>query len=322
MPTHLDVPQQRCVGVDISSAVGDAFYTRPSGRAPTGATKYCGARPDGRFFAIKYAVKCDAQRLRANGTVETWFLRFSHKVFFMIRKLFLLALLTSLSSGAFAQNMVLTTANGDFQITNTFSDVDVFNIRIEIAAPLAPGVYSNPDIVDVTYQVMGSLVPGTPSGFPAFNLERSMSGTEFYAQGSSLNFEISPTAVFSDGVQVAELVGAGVVLTFNGREIDNGRFHPALFELNADGTGRIQNSNNIHTLDPLNELDFGEEYITELMFDPGNTTVITGTVVVPPCCNVDSGGGSMSAIELYLMLALLFFYRTQRKPRRTLLQAV
>ena len=247
----------------------------------------------------------------------TWFLQCSHQVIYMIRKLFVLALLTSLSSGAFAQNMVLTTANGDFQLTNTFSDVDVFNIRIEIAAPLAPGVYSDPNIVDVTYQVMGNLVPGTPSGFPAFNLERSMSGTEFYAQGSSLNFEISPTAVLSDGVQVAELVGAGVVLTFNGREIDNRRFHPALFELNADGTGRIQNSNNIHTLDPLNELDFGEEYITELMFDPGNTTVIAGTVVVPPCCAIDSGGGSISAFELFVMLALFFFYWIQRKTVST-----
>jgi len=240
-------------------------------------------------------------------------MRCSHQVFYMIRKLFVLALLASLSSGAFAQNMVLTTANGDFQITNTFSDVGIFNIRIEIAAPLTAGAYNNPDIVDVTYQVMGNLVPGTPSGFPAFNLQRSMSGTEVYAQGSSLNFEISPTAVLTDGVQVAELVGAGVVLTFNGREIDNGRFHPALFELNADGTGRIQNSNNIHTLDPLNEVDFGEEYITDLMFDPGNTTVITGMVVLPPCCSSDGGSGSISAVELFVMFALLFFCRIRGK---------
>ena len=88
----------------------------------------------------------------------------------MIRKLFLLALLSSLSSGALAQNMVLTTADGDYQITNTFSDVDIFNIRIVIAAPLAAGVFNNPDIIDVTYQVMGNLVPGTPSCFPACNL--------------------------------------------------------------------------------------------------------------------------------------------------------
>ncbi len=229
----------------------------------------------------------------------------------MLRKLFVLVVLTSLSSGALAQNMTLRMANGDFQISNTFSDVDIFDIRIEIAAPLATGVYNNPDIIDVTYQVMGNLVPGTPSGFPAFNLERSMTGTEFYAQGSSLSFEISPNAVLADGVQVAELVGAGVVFTFNAREIDNRRFHPALFELNTDGTGRIQNSDNIHTLDPLNEVDFGEEYITDLMFDPGNTTVIA------PPIPIDSGGGSGSVVapELLMMLTLILFYRRQRRNK-------
>jgi hypothetical protein len=230
----------------------------------------------------------------------------------MIRKLFVLAVLTSLSSGALAQNMILRTANGDFQISNTFSNVDIFNIRVEIAAPLAAGVYNNPDIIRVSYSVIGDLVPGTPSGFSTFELRRGISGTDFYAQGSSLNFEISPSAVLSDGVQVAELVGDGVVLTFNAREIDNGRFHPALFELSADGTGRIQNSDNIHTLDPLNEVDFGEEYITDLMFDPGNTTVITNI----PGTDIDLrqiGSGSVNALELFVMLTLVFFYRTQRK---------
>ena len=222
-----------------------------------------------------------------------------------------MVVLTSLSSGALAQNMTLRMANGDFQISNTFSDVDIFDIRIEIAATLASGVYNNPDIIDVTYQVMGNLVPGTPSGFPAFNLERSMTGTEFYAQGSSLSFEISTTAVLTDGVQVAELVGAGVVFTFNAREIDNRRFHPALFELNADGTGRIQNSDNIHTLDPLNEVEFGEEYITDLMFDPGNTTVITSPIHVDP----GGGSGSVVAPELLMMLTLFSFFRRQRRNK-------
>jgi hypothetical protein len=234
----------------------------------------------------------------------------------MIKKIFVVVVLAGLSGGALAQNMILTTANSDFQISNTFSDVDIFNIRVEIAAPLVVGVYNNPDIINVTYQVMGNLVPGTPSGFPAFNLERSISGTEFYAQGSSLSFEISPTAVLTDGIQVAELVGDGVVLTFNAREIDNGRFHPALFELNTDGTGRIQNSNNIHTLDPLNEVDFGEEYITDLMFDPGNMTVITAFVF--DCgggCNSGGGGGSTGAVELFVMLALILLYRRQAKVR-------
>ena len=116
-----------------------------------------------------------------------------------------------------------------------------FNFNIEINVPLAPGNYINPDIVSVTYQVQGALVPGTPSNFPAFNLQRTITGADFYAQGSSLSFEIAQSAVLTDGVQIAELVGNGIVFTFNGREIDQSRYHPALFELNADGTGRIQN---------------------------------------------------------------------------------
>jgi len=104
-----------------------------------------------------------------------------------------------------AQTMTLSTASGDYVITNVFSDVDFFTLDIEINAPLAPGAYVDPDIVSVTYQVSGVLEPGTPSGFPAFDLQRNMTGAEFYAQGSSLRFEIAQSAVLSDGVQAAEL---------------------------------------------------------------------------------------------------------------------
>jgi len=188
-----------------------------------------------------------------------------------------------------AQTMTLFTDSSDYQVTPVFSDVGFFTVTVEIDAPLAVGAYVDPDIISVNYQVTGVLAPGTPSGFPAFDLQRSMTGAEFYAQGSSLSFEIAPSAVLDDGVQVAELVGNGVVLTFNGREVDNGRFHPALLQLNADGSGRIQNSNNVPSLDPLVEVDFGEEYITDLVFDPGNTTLITETAAPP---NPGGGGGS------------------------------
>jgi len=137
--------------------------------------------------------------------------------------------------------MTLSTSSNQYQVTNIFSDVDFFSIEVEIAAPLAAGVYSDPDIVNVTYQVTGSLAPGTPSGFPAFDLQRTISGTDFYSQRSSLRFEIAAAAVLSDGIQAAELVGNIGVLVFDGREVNNGRFHPALLELNLDGTGRIQN---------------------------------------------------------------------------------
>ncbi|MEL7447860.1 MAG: hypothetical protein AAFN78_01545 [Pseudomonadota bacterium] len=232
----------------------------------------------------------------------------------MPRTPLLLALCLSTATAVHAQTMTLSTSDADFQITNVFSDVDVFNFNIEINAPLAAGVYTDPEIISVTYQVQGVLTAGTPSGFPAFDLQRTMDGDEFYAQGSSLSFEIDAAAVLDDGVQVAELVGNAVVLTFNGREIDNGRFHPALFELNADGTGRLQNSNNIPTQSPLLEVAFGEEYITDLQFDPGNTTLITGNDPDPPApapapaptpSPGGGGGGAQNLAELFLLALLL-----------------
>ena len=209
---------------------------------------------------------------------------------------------------AYGQTMTLSTSSSDYQITNVFSDVDFFTVDIEIDAPLAPGVYVDPDIVGVNYRVTGDLEPGTPSGFPMFDLQRTMTGAEFYAQGSSLSFEIAPSAVLSDGVQVAELVGDVVVLTFNAREVDNGRFHPAILELNADGTGRIRNSNNVPSLNPLVEVNFGDEYINDLVFDPGNTTLITKT----PAPIVDGGGAS--SVPGIGALVLLSLWRKWRKP--------
>ncbi|MFK8017071.1 MAG: hypothetical protein AB8G17_16735 [Gammaproteobacteria bacterium] len=226
----------------------------------------------------------------------------------------LLLIAAAATVSAQGQTMLLSVDNTDFQITNTFSDIDVFSIELEIDAPLAPGIYTDPPIVSLTYQVMGNLVAGTPSGFPAFDLQREITGADFYAQGSSLQFEIAASAVLTDGIQVAELVGTDVVLTFNGREVDNGRFHPALFELRADGSGRIQNSDNVPSLNPLNEVMFGAEYITDLMFDAGNTTVITeipAPVVTPPP-TTSSGGGGSGAPWLVGGLALLSLVRRER----------
>ncbi len=218
----------------------------------------------------------------------------------MLRNLAVTLLLSLSSALAFGQTMTLSIDSSDLQVTPVFSDVDFFTIDIEIDAPLAAGVYTDPEIIRVTYQVTGDLVAGTPSGFAAFDLQRSITGDEFYAQGSSLSFEISQNAVLGDGVQVAELVGAGTVLTFNGREVDNGRFHPALLELDADGSGRIQNSNNVPTLVPLLEVAFGAEYITDLAFDAGNTTVLRRTPE-----GTLSGGGDGSSLGWLSLLSLL-----------------
>jgi hypothetical protein len=231
----------------------------------------------------------------------------------MIRtSLAVLATLFAFAS-ANAQTMILSTSNSDYQVTPVFSDVGAFSIHVEIDAPMAPGVYVDPPIIRVTYQVTGALEAGTPSGFPAFDLQRDISGEVFYEQGSSLRFEIAQNAVLSDGVQAVELVGGETVLTYNAREVDNGRFHPALLELNANGTGRIQNSDNIPTLNPLLEVAFGEEYITDLAFDPGNTTLIIEPNAAPPR---KSGGGSSSPLTLAVLVLLgLLVWAFQRRTR-------
>ena len=212
---------------------------------------------------------------------------------------------------AHAQTMQLSTSNTDYQITNVVSDVDTFDFIIEIDAPLEPGLYDNPAIISVSYRISGSLIDGTPSGFEAFALEREITGEEFYAQGSSLRFEIDQTAVLEDGIQIAELTGSELVFSFDGREIDSQRFHPALFELRADGTGRIQNSNNTPTLEPLLQVQFGEEYINDLIFDAGNTTLIAGTVGAVSTDTGSSGGGGVFGFSVWyfsLCLVLRFLH--------------
>ena len=233
----------------------------------------------------------------------------------------LAALMTTLlAPTAWAQTtpttFIFSTSSDDYTVSPTFSNVDSFAIRVEIESPLQVGVYNNPQIVSVDYEVTGDLEMGTPSGFPSFALEREITGEEFYAQGSSLSFEIAANAVLEDGVQAAELVGGGLVLLFNAREIDNGRFHPALLQLNADGTGSIRNSNNIVTLNPLNEVAQGAEYITELTYDTGNTTLMALPVVSPPPPDdppspLGSSGGAVN-LWMTLMLGILAGLRRRR----------
>ncbi|MGB5622958.1 MAG: hypothetical protein WBN65_10735 [Gammaproteobacteria bacterium] len=228
----------------------------------------------------------------------------------MFRLLSVLTIGLAATGAAQAQTMTLSTGSIDYQVTPVFSDVGFFTITVEIDQPLAVGAYTDPEIVSVNYQVTGVLEPGTPSGFPAFDLQRSMTGAEFYAQGSSLSFEVAQSAVLDDGVQAAELVGGGIVLTFDGREVDTGRFHPALLELRAGGDGRIQNSNNVPSTNPLVEVGFGEEYLTNLTFDPGNTTLITETAAPP---NPGGGGGGPVSPAFVAILGVLMIRRNERR---------
>ncbi|MEL7312874.1 MAG: GlyGly-CTERM sorting domain-containing protein [Pseudomonadota bacterium] len=209
-------------------------------------------------------------------------------------------------------------SNGSEVVTMAvFNDVTEFQIRIEFVDPIAVGVYNNPDLVQVQYSVAGTLTNTTPSGFPAFALERTITGAEFYAQGSSLQFEVAATAFLDDGVQASELVGTGsdVVFRFDGREVNNGRFHPALLELRADGTGRIQNSNNLPDETDPPGVAFGEEYITDFTYIPAEFSVLTVTPVIPvdpnapPSQGFGSGGG---AIGFGALLVLIGLYRRRR----------
>jgi hypothetical protein len=193
--------------------------------------------------------------------------------------------LGSLLQPVLTQAAVITFSDADFGMTPAFSNVQTFSFTIDIDGPLVAGVvYTNPSLNSVEYNVFGTLESGTPSGFPAFNLVRFITGAEFYAQGSSLNFEIAASADLSNGLQVSELVGSDPVFVFNGREIDTGRYHPALFELNSDGTGSIRNSNNFGGTNPSSgemvDVAIGEEYITNLTFDPNQLT-ISAVVPVP-----------------------------------------
>ena len=182
-------------------------------------------------------------------------------------------LLVAAPAGAFT----ITVQAADFGVSPVFSDVVSFRYTIEVAGPLAPGIYDDPALVGVDYRVFGSLADGTPSGFPAFDLRRTMNGAEFYAQGSSLRFEIAAGADLSDGLQVAELVGSTNVFVLDALELGTGRYHPSLVRLDADGTGDVQNSSNQGGINPATmeevDVELGEEYVTALSFDPAAVTL-------------------------------------------------
>lgn len=187
------------------------------------------------------------------------------------------ACIVGLASTASAQ-FSLEFGIGDFAVNPEFNALNTFDFAIGINEPLvAGGVYSNPALSEIDYDIFGVLDDPTPSGFGSFNLQRTIVGNEFYTQGSSLNFSILGNADLSDGLQLAELAadGSGLIFSFNGREVGTGRYHPALLELFSDGIGSLRNSNNTGGINPGNnmevDVDFGEEYIVNLAFSPSLT---------------------------------------------------
>lgn len=190
-----------------------------------------------------------------------------------------------------------STTEGITNINPSFSSVSAFSFEIEFAGPLIAGVrYDNSSVGDVQYVVEGglSLSPPTPSGFPGFLLNRTPAGEgaivpmEWISQGSSIRFEIATSADLFDGLQLDELVpdAMGMIFEINGREferLDRARYHPPLLQLYADGTGLLQNSNNSSgsttTVNPatglLVDVDFGDEYITDLVLTNSAVTIVT-----------------------------------------------
>lgn len=171
-----------------------------------------------------------------------------------------------------------------------FSNVTTYHLEVDIAGPLQVGLFSNPVINNIQYSVSGSL-DSTPSGFPSFAFSLShifpssppITGAEFYPlNGSSagtLQFQVNALADLSDGLQLDELddLGGGLIFQFNGREVNTGRYHPMLMQLYSDGTGKVQNSNNSGGVNPATmevvNVNFGEEYITNLTFDTSSITI-------------------------------------------------
>ena len=109
-----------------------------------------------------------------------------------LKTVFILALLLScflIPSAAKAQFSIDFDIS-DFTVTDNFGQVNTIDFAIDVAGPLVAGqVYNDPALNGVVYDVFGILEPGVPSGFPAFNLSRTIGGAEFFSQGSSLNFE-------------------------------------------------------------------------------------------------------------------------------------
>lgn len=198
--------------------------------------------------------------------------------------------------------------SADFGIASVYNTLTSFEFEFLIAEPLVAGrAYTNPALTGVNYRVNGSLPQPTPSGFPAFALVRTIAGEGFYTLSpeASLSFTVAPNADLSDGLQLDELAGAGVILSLNAREFNQqpGRYHPPLLTLNANGTGSMANSNNQSTFPnpppPLGsgmlvDVTVGEEYDVALSFVPASVAVAaapaSADVPVPPAMVVVAAG--------------------------------
>ena len=233
----------------------------------------------------------------------------------MRRPLLSFLLLAFLPSSAFAQ-FELRFSDADFGVTSVFNDVAAFSFDIVVNDNLQAGrTYVNPDLVSVSYVVNGVLAQPTPSGFPGFFLQRTISGSEFYSLSpdATLVFEVAASANLADGLQLSELVGAPTFL-LNAREFnqDPGRFHPPIFSLESNGTGRLTNANNQSTFNnpatgaPV-DIEIADEYDVNLSFTPSLVTISDPVIAVPL---------PLPAV-LLLSLGLAWFGRSRLRARES-----
>lgn len=217
------------------------------------------------------------------------------------------AALSSVETSSFT----LRLATADFgrqNLTPEFSAVRDFAFEFDLTGAFANGQrIGNGNVDEVRYIVSGALSrnPLTPSGFSAFRLNRFPNGEgpisreDWLAQGSRIEFKIASDALLGDGLQLSELVPGkknGAILTIDAREfkrLDVARYHPPQLLLYPDGTGLLRSSNNSSggtgTVNPGTgrtvDLDFGDEYITNIDFDPSAITIVAarpGTPVPEP----------------------------------------
>lgn len=235
----------------------------------------------------------------------------------MIYRIVLSACTIAVFANCARADFMLSFDHTDFVINPVYNDVLEFNFDIDIDAPLVAGMsYIDPNLNGVDYRILGDVsISPTPSGFNSnFQLLRSLPGNALYAQSddATLQFSVDAGADLSDGLQISELGASGLVFLLNAREVNQnpGRYHPPIFTLEADGTGRLVNAANVSTFpnpDPpqgsglIVNVEIAEEYDVNLAFDPNLT--IAPPVVPEPASAV--------------MLGLLGAAMMARKPRRS-----
>ncbi|MEL6365607.1 MAG: cadherin repeat domain-containing protein [Pseudomonadota bacterium] len=272
----------------------------PPGAAPVFTSGAAGTAIDEETTGVVY----DAEATDADGDTVTFALAGPNAGMFSIDPSTGVITLTA-GVDADITPGVLSFGIADFVFSPVFNDVTDLDVEIALEAPLIAGPsYNDPALIEIDYNVFGVLTQTTPSGFPAFDLQREIFDEDFYEQGSSLAFMIDAAADLSDGLQVSELAGTGAVFTFDGREVGNGRYHPAQIILNADGTGLFQNSNNTGGVNPGNgmvvDVDFGDEYVIDLSFTPTGLTIADAdqfAAVSSVDIDVVATGGGRSATQ-------------------------